>query len=167
MRQLLKLKRSLQTVFLQEGSKTKGEWGAQNITKYLNDNNRKLGVLMEDRDIAQMVKDLHDAGHVLKKDTSYPGAAIQAHNLIRLGAVPLLGTIGTSIGGAVGGSVGGLTGAGIGATAGGMMGAQRGVKMAEKSAVTRAQKKMVPLKDIAKPPTRIDIRGVGGPPEKD
>jgi hypothetical protein len=152
---------------LQEGSKPKGEWGAQNITKYLNDNNRKLGVLMEDRDIAQMVKDLHDAGHVLKKDTSYPGAAIQAHNLVRLGAVPLLGTIGTSIGGAVGGSVGGLTGAGIGATAGGMMGAQRGVKMAEKSAVKRAQKKMVPLKDIAKPPTRIDIRGVGGPPEKD
>jgi hypothetical protein len=152
---------------LQEGSKTKGEWGAQNITKYLNDNSRKLGVLMGDRAIAQMVKDLHDAGHVLKKDTSYPGAAIQAHNLIRLGAVPLLGTLGTSVGGAVGGALGGFPGAGVGATVGGMMGAQRGVKMAEKSAVTRAQKKMVPLKDIAKPPMRIDIRGVGGPPEKD
>jgi hypothetical protein len=135
---------------LQEGSKLKGEWGAQNITKYLNDNNRKLGVLMEDRELAQMVKDLHDAGHVLKKDTSYPGAAIQAHNLVRLGAAPLLGTIGTSVGTAVGGTFGGMPGAGIGATVGGMMGAQRGVKMVEKSAVKRAQKKMVPLKDIGK-----------------
>ena len=152
---------------LQEGSKTKGEWGAQNITKYLNDNSRKLGVLMGDRAIAQMVKDLHDAGHVLKKDTSYPGAAIQAHNLIRLGAVPLLGTLGTSVGGAVGGALGGFPGAGVGATVGGMMGAQRGVKMAEKSAVTRAQKKMVPLKDIAKPPMRIDITGTGALPKKD
>jgi hypothetical protein len=135
---------------LQEGSKPKGEWGAQNITKYLNDNSRKLGVLMEDREIAQMVKDLHDAGHVLKKDTSYPGAAIQAHNLVRLGAAPLLGTIGTSVGTAIGGTFGGVPGAGIGATVGGMMGAQRGVKMAEKSALKRAQKKMVPLKDIGK-----------------
>jgi hypothetical protein len=135
---------------LQEGSKTQGQWNAKNITKYLNENSRKLGVLMEDPEMAQMVKDLHDAGHVLKYDASYPGAAIQAHNLIRLGAAPLLGTIGTSVGGAVGGTLGGVPGAGIGATVGGMMGAQRGVKMAEKSALKRAQKKMVPLKDIGK-----------------
>jgi hypothetical protein len=93
---------------------------------------------------------LHDAGHVLKKDTSYPGAAIQAHNLVRLGAAPWLGTISTSVGTAIGGTFGGVPGAGIGATVGGMMGAQRGVKMAEKSALKRAQKKMVPLKDIGK-----------------
>jgi hypothetical protein len=135
---------------LQEGSKTQGQWNAKNITKYLNENSRKLGVLMEDPEMAQLVKDLHDAGHVLKYDASYPGAAIQAHNLIRLGAAPLLGTIGTSVGGAVGGTLGGVPGAGIGATVGGMMGAQRGVKMAEKSALKRAQKKMVPLKDIGK-----------------
>ena len=135
---------------LQEGSKTQGQWNAKNITKYLNENSRKLGVLVEDPEMAQMVKDLHDAGHVLKYDASYPGAAIQAHNLIRLGAAPLLGTIGTSVGGAVGGTLGGVPGAGIGATVGGMMGAQRGVKMAEKSALKRAQKKMVPLKDIGK-----------------
>lgn len=152
---------------LEEGSKNKGQWNAQNITKYLNDNNRKLGVLMEDPEVAKMVKDLHDAGHFLKYDTDYPGAAIQAHNLIRLGAIPLLGTIGTTVGGVVGGTIGGVTGAGVGATAGGMIGAQRGVKMAEKSAVKRGQKKMVPLKDIAKPPVRIDITGTGGLPEKD
>jgi hypothetical protein len=135
---------------LQEGSKNKGQWNAANVTKYLNDNNRKLGVLMEDKEIAQMVKDLHDAGHLVKYDPTYPGAAIQAHNLIRLGAMPLLGTLGTSVGGAVGGSFGGVPGAGIGATVGGMYGAKRGAAMAEKSAVKRAQKKMVPLKDVGK-----------------
>jgi hypothetical protein len=135
---------------LQEGSKNKGQWNAANVTKYLNDNNRKLGVLMEDKEIAQMVKDLHDAGHLVKYDASYPGAAIQAHNLIRLGAMPLLGTLGTSVGGAVGGAFGGVPGAGVGATVGGMYGAKRGAAMAEKSAVKRAQKKMVPLKDVGK-----------------
>jgi hypothetical protein len=135
---------------LQEGSKNKGQWNAGNITKYLNDNNRKLGVLMEDKEIAQMVKDLHDAGHLVKYDASYPGAAIQAHNLIRLGAAPLLGTLGTSVGGAVGGAFGGVPGAGVGATVGGMYGAKKGVAMAEKSALKRAQKKMIPLKDVGK-----------------
>jgi hypothetical protein len=135
---------------LQEGSKNKGQWNAANVTKYLNDNNRKLGVLMEDKEIAQMVKDLHDAGHLVKYDASYPGAAIQAHNLIRLGAMPLLGTLGTSVGGAVGGAFGGVPGAGVGATVGGMYGAKRGAAMAEKLAVKRAQKKMVPLKDVGK-----------------
>jgi hypothetical protein len=135
---------------LQEGSKNKGQWNASNVTKYLNDNNRKLGVLMEDKEIAQMVKDLHDAGHLVKYDASYPGAAIQAHNLIRLGAMPLLGTLGTSVGGAVGGAFGGVPGAGVGATVGGMYGAKRGAAMAEQSAVKRAQKKMIPLKDVGK-----------------
>jgi hypothetical protein len=135
---------------LQEGSKNKGQWNAGNITKYLNDNNRKLGILMEDKELAQMVKDLHDAGHLVKYDASYPGAAIQAHNLIRLGAVPLLGTLGTSVGGAVGGAFGGVPGAGVGATVGGMYGAKRGAAMAEKSALKKAQKKMVPLKDVGK-----------------
>lgn len=135
---------------LQEGSKNKGQWNASNVTKYLNDNNRKLSVLMEDPEIAQMVKDLHDAGHILKYDADYPGAAIQAHNLIRLGAAPLLGTIGGATGTAIGGSMFGPGGAALGGTVGATMGAQRGVRMAEKSALKRAQKKMVPLKDIGK-----------------
>lgn len=135
---------------LQEGSKNKGQWNAGNVTKYLNDNNRKLGILMEDPELAQMVKDLHDAGHILKYDSSYPGAAIQAHNLIRLGAVPALTTLGTSVGGAMGGAMFGVPGAGIGATVGGMAGAKKGTAMAEKSALKRAQKKMIPLKDVGK-----------------
>ena len=149
---------------LQEGSKNKGQWNAANVTKYLNDNSRRLAVLMEDPEIAQMVKDLNDAGHILKYDPSYPGAAIQAHNLIKLGAAPLLGTLGGTVGTAIGASMFGPGGAALGGTAGATMGAQRGVKMAEKSALRRAEKKMVPLKDVGRPPMRIDIYGTG---EKD
>lgn len=152
---------------LQEGSKNKGQWNAANVSRYLNDNNRRLSVLMEDPELAQMVKDLNDAGHILKYDPSYPGAAIQAHNLVKLGAAPLLGTLGGAAGTAIGASMFGPGGAAFGGTAGATLGAQRGVKMAEKSALKKAEKKMVPLKDIAKEPMRIDIRGVGQSSEKD
>ena len=135
---------------LQEGSKNKGQWNASNVTKYLNDNNRKLGVLMEDKEIAQMVKDLHDAGHLVKYDASYPGAAIQAHNLIRIGAAPVLGTLGAMSGAAIGGSMFGPGGAALGGTVGGTIGGKRGIAMAEKSALKRAEKKMIPLKDVGK-----------------
>jgi hypothetical protein len=135
---------------LQEGSKNKGQWNAGNITKYLNDNNRKLSILMEDKELAQMVKDLHDAGHLVKYDASYPGAAVQAHNLIKLGAAPLLGTIGGAAGTAIGASMFGPGGAALGGTAGATLGAKRGVAMAEKSALKRGQKKMIPLKDVGK-----------------
>jgi hypothetical protein len=135
---------------LEEGSKNKGQWNASNVTNYLNRNNLKLNILMEDKELAQMVKDLHDAGHIVKYDPTYPGAAIQAHNLVRLGAVPLLSTIGTAVGGGVGGSMFGVGGAGLGATMGGMAGAKKGVQMQEKSALKRGQKQMVPLKDIGK-----------------
>jgi hypothetical protein len=135
---------------LEEGSKNKGQWNAANITKYLNSNNRKLGILMEDKELAQMVKDLHDAGHILKYDPSYPGAAIQAHNLIKVGAMPLFGTLGGAAGTAIGGSMFGPGGAALGGPAGAAFGAKRGQAMAEKSALKRGQKQMVPLKDVGK-----------------
>jgi hypothetical protein len=135
---------------LEEGSKNKGQWNAANITKYLNSNNRKLGILMEDKELAQMVKDLHDAGHILKYDPSYPGAAIQAHNLVKMGAAPLLGTVGGSIGTAFGMSIGGPGAATFTGPAGAAYGARKGMAMAEKSALKRGQKQMVPLKDVGK-----------------
>jgi hypothetical protein len=135
---------------LEEGSKNKGQWNAANITKYLNSNNRKLGILMEDKELAQMVKDLHDAGHILKYDPSYPGAAIQAHNLVKMGAAPLLSTMGGGIGTAFGMSIGGPGAATFTGPAGAAYGAKKGMAMAEKSALKRGQKQMVPLKDIGK-----------------
>lgn len=145
---IAEIKAHLANRILQEGSKNKGQWNASNVTKYLKDNNKKLAILMEDPEIAQMVRDLNAAGHILKYDSSYPGAAIQAHNLTKLG-VPLLGTLGTTAGTAIG-STFGVGGAALGGTIGGAMGAKRGAKMAEKSALKRGQKKMIPLSDVGK-----------------
>ena len=146
---IAEIKAHLANRILQEGSKNKGQWNASNVSKYLKDNNKKLAVLMEDPEIAQMVRDLNAAGHILKYDASYPGAAIQAHNLTKLG-VPLLGSLGGAVGTTVGGVTGGGFGAALGGTIGGAMGAKRGAKMAEKSALKRGQKKMIPLGDVGK-----------------
>ena len=145
---IAEIKAHLANRILQEGSKTQGQWNAKNVSKYLKDNNKKLAILMEDPEIAQMVRDLNAAGHILKYDASYPGAAIQAHNLTKLG-VPLLGTIGGSLGTAIGSSFG-VGGAALGGTVGAAAGAKKGAQMAEKSALKRGQKKMIPLKDIGK-----------------
>lgn len=134
---------------LEVAFKNEGQPNAKNITKHLNSNNRKLGLLFEDKEIAQMVKDFHDAAHILKYDSSYPGAAIQAHNLVKMGVPTLMGTLGSAAGGFAGSSMG-VTGAALGATAGGTYGASKGAAMAERSALKRGQKKMVPLKDVGK-----------------
>jgi hypothetical protein len=135
---------------LEQGAKNKGQWNAKGVTKYLNDHNDKLRILTEDKELGQMVRDLNDAGHILHYESGYPGAAVQAHNLIRLGAAPLLGTLGASGGAAIGGSMFGAGGAALGGTVGGTMGAKRGIRMAEQSALKRGQKKMIPLKNIGK-----------------
>ncbi len=135
---------------LEAAFKNEGQPNAKNITKYLNSNNRKLGLLFEDKEISQMVKDFHDAAHILKYDASYPGAAIQAHNLVKMGAAPLLSTLGGTAGGALAISFGSPLAATITAPAGAAYGAKKGMAMAEKSALKRGQKQMVPLKDIGK-----------------
>lgn len=135
---------------LEEASKNQGKWNEVGVTKYLNKNNRKLGLLMEDKELAQMIKDLHDAGHILKYDPSYPGAAIQASNLIKMGAIPLMSSLGGTAGGALAMSFGSPLAATITAPAGAAYGAKKGAAMAEKSAIKRVQQKMVPIKDIGK-----------------
>jgi hypothetical protein len=135
---------------LEQGAKNKGQWNAKGVTKYLNDHNDKLRILTDDKELGQMVRDLNDAGHILQYDASYPGAAVQAHNFIRLGAAPLLGTLGSGAGGAVGGALAGGPGLALGATLGGAYGAKRGVRMIEQSALERGKKKMIPLKNIGK-----------------
>ncbi len=134
---------------LEQGSKNQGQWNAKAVTKYLNDHNDRLRLLTEDKELGQMVRDLNDAGHILHYDSSYPGAAIQGHNLIKFGVLPAF----TSIGGALGTAVRstfGVGGAAIGGPAGATFGAKRALAMQEKSALKRGQKKMIRLKDIGK-----------------
>jgi hypothetical protein len=128
----------------QEGSKTQGQWNAKNVTEYLNKNSKKMRLLTEDKEIAQMISDLNAAGHILKHDQGYKGSAVQTHNLVKLGAVPALTAIGGTIGGAVGSAVGMPI---IGATVGSGIGGAKGLKIAEQASLKGAKKRMINLNE--------------------
>lgn len=58
------------------------EWNAAKVTKMLNDQRSRMGLLFDDTQMGQF-RTLNDAGHVLQKPTAYPGAAAQGHNLLQ------------------------------------------------------------------------------------
>jgi hypothetical protein len=58
------------------------EWNAAKVTKQLNDQRSRMGLLFDDGEMSRF-RTLNDAGHVLQKPTAYPGAAVQGHNLLQ------------------------------------------------------------------------------------
>lgn len=58
------------------------EWNAAKVTKMLNDQRSRMGLLFDDAQMGRF-RTLNDAGHVLQKPTAYPGAAAQGHNLLQ------------------------------------------------------------------------------------
>jgi hypothetical protein len=58
------------------------EWNAARVTKQLNDQRSRMGLLFDDAEMSRF-RTLNDAGHVLQKPTAYPGAAVQGHNLLQ------------------------------------------------------------------------------------
>ncbi|MCA8326162.1 glycoside hydrolase family 73 protein [Burkholderia cepacia] len=58
------------------------EWNAAKVTKLLNDQRSRMGMLFDDAQMSQF-RTLNNAGHVLQKPTAYPGAAVQGHNLLQ------------------------------------------------------------------------------------
>lgn len=58
------------------------EWNAAKVTKQLNDQRSRMGLLFDDNEMSRF-RTLNDAGHVLQKPTAYPGAAVQGHNLLQ------------------------------------------------------------------------------------
>jgi hypothetical protein len=58
------------------------QWGAKDVTAYLNKNAVKFESVFSPEEMAK-IRDLNDAGHILRVDTSYPGAAVQGHNLVQ------------------------------------------------------------------------------------
>lgn len=123
------------------GSSTQSLWNAKGVTKYLNANRERMAQVFTPEEMADF-KALNDAGHILKKDQSYPGAAVQEHNLIKSGAMAALRGGGTALGGAVGGP--------LGAAAGGIIGEKMAGKFSERSALKQTQKRVVKLSDLLK-----------------
>jgi hypothetical protein len=123
------------------GSSTQSLWNSKAVTKYLNANRERMAQVFAPEEMANF-KALNDAGHILKKDQSYPGAAVQEHNLVKAGAMAAVRSGSTALGGLVGGP--------IGAAAGGILGEKMAGRFSERSALKNVQKRVVKLSDILK-----------------
>lgn len=123
------------------GNSTQSMWNAKAVTKYLNSNRERMAQVFTPEEMANF-KALNDAGHILKKDQSYPGAAVQEHNLVKAGAMAAVRSGATALGGMVGGP--------IGAAAGGILGEKVAGRFSERAALKTAQKRVVKLSDLLK-----------------
>lgn len=92
------------------------EWNAARVTKQLNDQRSRMGLLFDDGEMSQF-RTLNDAGHVLQKPTAYPGAAVQGHNLLQKAVIwaPTAATTGaaSALFGPLGAAVAGPAGAAL------------------------------------------------------
>jgi len=71
---------------LEQAQKLKGSWNNRGVSQYLNNSSAKLAKVFSPAELRQ-IKLLNDAGNVLDVDRSYPGAAVQGHNLAARGAM--------------------------------------------------------------------------------
>jgi len=92
------------------------EWNAAKVTKQLNDQRTRMGLLFDDAEMSRF-RTLNDAGHVLQKPTAYPGAAVQGHNLLQKAVIwaPTAATTGaaSALFGPLGAAVAGPAGAAL------------------------------------------------------
>jgi hypothetical protein len=121
------------------GTSQQGQWNAKGVTKYLRDNAARMAQVFTPEEMGQF-RNLNDAGHILAKDQSYPGAAVQGHNLMTTGTMLGLQAGGAAIGGAIGGP--------LGAGVGGYMGRAAASNIGNASEVRNVGKRMVKLSDL-------------------
>lgn len=123
------------------GSKTQGQWNARGVTQYLNANAARMSQVFTPGELASFGK-LNDAGHILKVEQSYPGAAVQKHNLLRAGTMAATEHAATAAGAALGGP--------IGAMAGKVVGSKVAGKIESGSELRAAKARHVKLSEILK-----------------
>lgn len=121
------------------GANQQGQWNAKGVSQYLNNNSARMRVLFQPDEMKQFGT-LNDAGNILAKDQSYPGAYAQAHNLLRAGVTHGITSGLTAAGGAVGGPLGGV----IGNVAGGKLAG----KFNDAATLRATQKRMVNVRDL-------------------
>jgi hypothetical protein len=121
------------------GTAQQGQWNAKGVTKYLQNNAGRMAQVFSPEEIAKF-RNLNDAGHILAKDQSYPGAAVQGHNLMTQGTMLGLQAGGAAIGGAIGGP--------LGAGVGGYMGRAAASNIGNASEIRNVGKRMVKLSDL-------------------
>lgn len=112
-------------------------WNAANVTRALNANRSKMAEVFTPEELAQF-QTLHDAGHILQAPSSYPGAAVQGHNLAQKGLLVGASMGGGALGHAMAGPYGGFVGMGIGGFAQNKL-----AQSFEKSAANKLRESMV------------------------
>lgn len=139
---------------LEAGNGKEGQWASRDVTRYLQRNAARLPQLFTADDLAR-IRDLNDAGQILRNDTRYPGAAVQEHNLVRAGAMTAVRAGAAGVGALVGGAAGAMFGfPGMGASAGGAAGSMAGNAatraLQDRAALGNARKRFTSLRDFPK-----------------
>ena len=141
------IKAHLANKVLDAGSSTQGQWNSPAVSKVIKANSAKLQSAFADQpETLQKIQDLDSAGKILKVDQSYPGAAAQAANVLKRGAMSgIVGKGSALAGGSLGGTAGailaGPPGAVAGTTAGAAIGGGIGGKVSQGMAERAALKK--------------------------
>lgn len=155
------IKAHLANKVLDAGSSTQGQWNAPAVSKIIKANSAKLQSAFADQPEAlAKIQDLDSAGKILKVDQSYPGAAAQAANALKRGAMGSIlskgaGLAGGSVGGTAGAILAGPPGAAVGSTVGASIGGGIGSKLsqgaAERAALKNWNAGTSKLSDLLKP----------------
>lgn len=150
------IKAHLANKLTQAGSQTRSGaarnlWNGDAVNNVLSTNGAKFRIAFgDDADALSGIKDLQDAGNILKVDTSYPGADAQAANAMKRGLLSRILPGAAKAGGAATGSIFGGIGAAAGEMAAGSIGDSLGLKAAESAALKAVQKRIVKIKPPSK-----------------
>jgi hypothetical protein len=141
------IKAHLANKVLEAGSARQGQWDAPAVTKVIKANSAKLQSAFADQpQTLAKLQDLESAGKILKVDQSYPGAAAQAANALKRGAMSHViskgaGMAGGAVGATAGGIIAGPPGAAVGGAAGSAVGSGLALKFGESAAESAALKR--------------------------
>lgn len=128
------------------GGKQQGQWNASGASKYLRENAARMSQVFSPEEMAQF-QNLSEAGQIVAKDQSYPGAAVQGHNLARAGVSAAV-QHGAQVAGTLAGGMFGPGGAALGSAAGRYVGDMAAGRMHESASLKSAQKRTVRLSDL-------------------
>lgn len=131
------------------GSRQATQWNAKGVSQYLNANSARMNVLFTPEEMKRFAT-LNDAGHILRFPASYPGAAVQAHNIGRSGIAEGIEGVLTTGGAGAGGWLGGPLGGVAGAAAGRAVGRKIVEKTSARKSLKEAQKRTTKISDLLK-----------------
>jgi len=122
------------------GMKQAGQWNAKGVRQYLANNSARMQSVFSGDEMNQFGT-LNDAGNILAKDQSYPGAYAQHQNLVRAGVTHAISGGTTALGSAIGGPVG--------AALGSLAGKKMAGKFDDVANLRATRKRMTNLSDLA------------------